>query len=66
MMTLSRTLALTAVSAALLGLSGWTGAPAPATAPAPAVTQVSCSELTRRMSRHRRTGAGDGRGLRRR
>ncbi len=50
MMTLSRTLALTAVSAALLGLSGWTGAPAPATAPAPAVTQVSCSELTRRMS----------------
>ncbi|WP_339930022.1 hypothetical protein [uncultured Brevundimonas sp.] len=50
MMTLSRTLALTTVAAALLGLSGWTSAPAPAAAPAPAVTQVSCSELTDRMA----------------
>lgn len=50
MITLSRTLALTTVAAALLGLSGWTSAPSPARVSAPAVTQVSCSELTRRMS----------------
>ena len=50
MITLSRTLALTTVAAVLLGLSGWTSAPPPVLVSAPAVTQVSCSELTRRMS----------------
>ena len=50
MMTLSRTLALTTVAAARLGRSVLTSAPPPAAVSAPAMTQVSCSELTSRMS----------------
>lgn len=48
MMSMSRTLTLATVAAALLGLSGWTRSPAPKPVTAPA--QVSCSELTERMS----------------
>ncbi|WP_339914230.1 hypothetical protein [uncultured Brevundimonas sp.] len=50
MMSMSRTLTLATVIATLLGLSGWTRSPVPTAASAPAVAQVSCSELTSRMS----------------